>query len=165
MSEATSRLNLPLMAAGQSQKEVTHNEALLRIDLLVQTTVMSGPQSTPPASPVDGQGWIVGRPAAGIWAGKEDYLVQWTRNGWLFVPPFEGLSVWAVTGGRGWRFSAGRWSDAVEASSVRVAGKQVIGPQQPPIALPQGGANADSEARAAVSMVINSLRAHGLISN
>ena len=49
MSEATSRLNLPLMAAGQSQKEVTHNEALLRIDLLVQTTVMSGPQSTPPA--------------------------------------------------------------------------------------------------------------------
>ena len=165
MSEATARLSLPLMAAGQSQKEVTHNEALLRIDLLVQTTVMSGPQSTPPASPVDGQSWIVGRPAAGIWAGKEDYLVQWTRNGWLFVPPFEGLSVWAVTGGRGWRFGAGRWSDALDTSSVRIAGKQVIGPQQPNIAPPQGGANPDQEARAAISLVINSLRAHGLISN
>ncbi len=165
MSEATARLSLPLMAAGQSQKEVTHNEALLRIDLLVQTTVMSGPQSTPPASPLEGQGWIVGKSPTGIWAGKADYLVQWTRNGWLFVPPFEGLSVWAVTGGRGWRFGAGRWSDAVEASSVRVAGKQVIGPQQPPIVLPQGGANPDPEARAAISMVINSLRAHGLISN
>ena len=49
--------------------------------------------------------------------------------------------------------------------AIRIAGKQVVGAQQPPIALPQGGTNADSEARAAISMVINSLRAHGLISN
>ena len=74
-------------------------------------------------------------------------------------------SAWAVTGGRSWRFGAGRWSDALEASSVRIAGTQVIGPQQPPIALPQGGTNPDTEARTAISMVINSLRAHGLISN
>ena len=70
-----------------------------------------------------------------------------------------------MTGVRGWRFSAGRWTDAMEAASIRIAGKQVVGAQQPPIALPQGGTNADSEARAAISMVINSLRAHGLISN
>jgi hypothetical protein len=165
MSEATSRLNLPLMAAGQSQKEMTHNEALLRIDLLVQAVVMSGPQSAPPTNPLEGQSWIVGKFPTGIWVGKEDYLVQWTRNGWLFVPPFEGLSAWAVTGGRSWRFGAGRWSDALEASSVRIAGTQVIGPQQPPIAIPQGGTNPDTEARTAISMVINSLRAHGLISN
>jgi len=68
-------------------------------------------------------------------------------------------------GARGWRYAAGRWSDALEASSVRIAGKQVIGPQQPNIAPPQGGANPDQEARAAISLVINSLRAHGLISN
>lgn len=165
MADTTFRLNLPLMAAGQSQKEVTHNEALLRMDLLVQAVVMSGPQSAPPANPFEEQSWIVGKSPTGIWAGKEDYLVQWTRNGWLFVPPFEGLSVWAVTGGRGWRFSAGRWTDAMEAASIRIAGKQVVGAQQPPIALPQGGTNSDSEARAAISMVINSLRAHGLISN
>lgn len=165
MSDMTARLSLPLMAAGQSQKEVTHNEALLRMDLLVQAVVMSGPQSTAPASPLNGQSWIVGKPATGIWAGKEDYLVQWTANGWIFVPPFDGLFVWAVTGGRGWRFSAGRWSDAHETSSLRIAGKQVVGAQQPPISLPQGGTNIDPEARAAISMVINSLRAHGLISN
>ena len=85
---------------------------------------------------------IIGKSAAGVWAGKEDYLVQWTSNGWLFASPFEGLSVWAVTGGRGWRFSAGRWTDAMEAASIRIAGKQVVGAQQPPIALPQGGTNA-----------------------
>jgi hypothetical protein len=165
MSEATARLNLPLMAAGQSQKEVTHNEALLRIDLLVQAVVMSGPQAVPPANPVEGQSWIVGKSPTGIWVGKEDYLVQWTRNGWLAAPPFEGLSVWAVTGSRGWRYVAGRWSDVLEASSVRIAGKQVIGPQQPPIAIPQGGTNPDLEARAAIVLVINALRTHGLISN
>jgi hypothetical protein len=53
----------------------------------------------------------------------------------------------------------------MEAASIRIAGNKVVGAQQPPITLPQGGANADSEARAAISMVINSLRAHGLISN
>ncbi len=165
MSETTARLGLPLMAAGQSQKEVTHNEALLRMDLLVQAVVITGPQSAPPANPLEGQSWIVGRSATGIWAGKEDYLVQWTRNGWTFLAPFEGLSAWAVTGGRIWRFGAGRWSDALEASLIRISGKQVLGPQQPPIATPQGGANPDLEARAAISQVINSLRTHGLISN
>ena len=32
VEQVTSRLQLPLMAAGQAQKEVTHNEALLLID-------------------------------------------------------------------------------------------------------------------------------------
>ena len=165
MSEMTARLGLPLMAAGQSQKEVTHNEALLRMDLLIQAVVLSGPQTTPPANPLDGQSWIIGKSATGVWVSKDDYLVQWTRTGWLFIPPFEGLSVWAVAGARRWQFSAGRWTDATETSLVRIAGKQIIGPQQPPIALPQGGTNPDLEARAAISLVINSLRAHGLISN
>ena len=66
---------------------------------------------------------------------------------------------------RCWLILAGRWSDVLKASSVRIAGTQVIGPQQPPIAIPQGGTNPDTEARTAISMVINSLRAHGLISN
>ncbi|MGL4312420.1 MAG: DUF2793 domain-containing protein, partial [Sphingomonas sp.] len=33
MAETTSRLALPLLAAGQAQKEMFHNEALALIDL------------------------------------------------------------------------------------------------------------------------------------
>ena len=39
MSESTARLALPLIAPGQAQKEVSHNEALAALDLLVQAQV------------------------------------------------------------------------------------------------------------------------------
>ncbi|WP_312846581.1 hypothetical protein [Sphingopyxis sp. PET50] len=44
---STARLALPLLAMAQAQKEVTHNEALTLLDLLVQPVVEAGPQATP----------------------------------------------------------------------------------------------------------------------
>ena len=35
----TPRLSLPLLAAGQAQKHVTHNDALTRLDALIQLAV------------------------------------------------------------------------------------------------------------------------------
>ena len=39
--DSTARLALPFLAPGQAQKELYHNEALSRLDLLVQTVVLS----------------------------------------------------------------------------------------------------------------------------
>ena len=39
MSEMTDRLLLPLLATAQAQKEVTHNEALTLVDLLLAPVV------------------------------------------------------------------------------------------------------------------------------
>ncbi len=39
MNERTSRLSLPLLHASQAQKEMTHNEALTLIDLLLHGCV------------------------------------------------------------------------------------------------------------------------------
>ncbi|MFC5421815.1 DUF2793 domain-containing protein [Bosea eneae] len=47
----TPRLGLPLLAAGQAQKHVTHNDALMRLDALVHLVVSSRTQTVPPASP------------------------------------------------------------------------------------------------------------------
>jgi hypothetical protein len=56
MSESASpRWALPLLAAGQAEKELIHNEALVRLDLMVQPSVITVGISTPPEAPSDGE--------------------------------------------------------------------------------------------------------------
>ena len=50
----TARLGLALMAAAQAQKHVTHNDALLSIDALVQAVVAETDRLAPPAAPQEG---------------------------------------------------------------------------------------------------------------
>ena len=52
--DASARLGLPYLAAGQLQKHVTLNEALTRLDALTQTAVVSRTTTTQPAAPPDG---------------------------------------------------------------------------------------------------------------
>ena len=52
-------LGLTYMASNQSQKHVTFNDALRRLDALAEPVVQSAALATPPGSPVDGQRWIV----------------------------------------------------------------------------------------------------------
>jgi hypothetical protein len=54
MSDQTTRLQLPFLAAGQAQKHVTVNESLLRLDALVQLAAVSASTASQPASPADG---------------------------------------------------------------------------------------------------------------
>jgi hypothetical protein len=164
MSNATDRLGLPLLAAGQSQKEVTHNAALTQLDMLMQSAVVAAFVTAPPAAPQPGQCWIVGRGATGAWAGQDDALAQYSGSGWRFRAAFDGLSVWNMAAARPLRFTGGRWSDALDASALRIGGKQVVGAQQPAIPAPSGGTTPDVQARAAITAVLSALQAHGLIS-
>mgnify|MGYP003782882907 FL=1 len=59
------RLDLPFIMAGQALKHITHNEALQRLDALVQPLVESTTLTTPPASPLPGEAWIVPSDATG----------------------------------------------------------------------------------------------------
>ena len=68
--ERSGRLSLPYMHAGQAQKEVAHNEALALLDIIVAAGVESADLSAPPASPTDGQCWIVAGPGTGAWGGQ-----------------------------------------------------------------------------------------------
>lgn len=165
MGDGTDRLRLPLLTAGQAQKEVTHNEALVLLDLLVQANVQSTGLTSPPAAPQLGQCWVVGRQASGAWQGQDDALAAWTASGWRFVPAMEGLTVWLAAKGRALRFAAGQWTEAIDVSAVRVGGRQVVGAQQPAIAPPSGGVNPDIQARQTLSAILSALSAHGLISN
>ncbi len=110
MTVATMRLDLPLMAAGQAQKHVTHNEALLRLDGLVHLAVLTRDLLSPPANAADGARYLVGSPAAGAWQGQENRIAIRDGDGWDFAVPREGWLVYIgderhclVFDGTGWK--------------------------------------------------------------
>lgn len=92
----TPRLCLPLLAAGQAQKHVTHNDALTRLDALVHLAVQSRTQADPPVSPTELSAYIVPPDAAGIFAGRTDQLALYEDGGWTFVTPRVGWQAWVA---------------------------------------------------------------------
>ncbi|MGI6245177.1 MAG: DUF2793 domain-containing protein [Pseudochelatococcus sp.] len=142
MSETT-KLRLPLIAAAQAQKHVTHNEALLKLDALLHLEVMDKDRDAPPANPADGDRYIVGAGASGAWAGEAGHVAAFQDGVWRFHPPQIGWrafvrdegalyvkaqSGWiAVGGGAGGGalqnvtlFGLGTEADAVNPFSARV---------------------------------------------
>lgn len=84
----TGRLGLPYIVTAQAQKEVTHNEALNRLDAFV-TPVVADISDAPPGSPVVGDLYIVGTSASGDFTGHENELAQYLTGGWIFYTPFK----------------------------------------------------------------------------
>ena len=80
-TDATLRLGLPFLAAGQAQKELTHNEALALADASICAAVQGIAIDVPPANPALGQCWIVGATPSGAWAGRAHALGHRTSRG------------------------------------------------------------------------------------
>jgi hypothetical protein len=161
--ERTDRHALPLLQAGQAQKEMTHNEALVLLDLIAGAAAEAVAE-VPPAEPEPGQCWIVGAAPVGAWTGQADALAGWTESGWRFVVPREGLVVWLAAAGCPAAWQSGAWRiGAAHARSLSVDGVQVVGAQQPAIADPAGGGTVDAEARGALAAILAALRTHGLV--
>lgn len=166
MTQSTDRLALPLLFAGQAQKEVTHNEALVRSDILIQASVEGAPLATPPTAPQAGECWIVATGATGVWSGKSTYIACWTAGGWIFLAPQPGWRVLRLDEMQMLYFDGADWSEGeVRAASVHIGNHQVVGEQQAAISAPSGGSVMDAEARIAITAVIQALRNHGLIAS
>lgn len=164
MAEHSDRLALPLLSAGQAQKELYHNEALAILDLLGHAAVEDHGINTPPSTPSIGQCWVVGASPTGAWAGHANALAGWTSGGWRFIAPRAGMSVWDSGAGYSLHHDGGSWvNGALSVSSLNIGGIQVIGSQSAAIPTPTGGSVVDVEARAAVVSMLNALRTHGLI--
>lgn len=159
----TPRLGLPLLAPGQAQKEMTHNEALALLDLALHGSVRGLAVEQPPAAPAPGQCWIVGAAPQGAWAGHAGALAGWTAGGWRFLEPREGMRLWVEPAGAYWQFVGGQWAAAASHGRLIVEGQQVVGARMSAIAEPHGGVVVDAEARAAIVAVLEALRTHGLV--
>lgn len=164
MAELTDRYRLPLLQAGQAQKEVTHNEALATLDLLVHLAAQSRSVVTPPAAPAAGQCWIVPAGAVGAWAGSDGRIAAFGAGGWQMVDPRTGCLAWLVDeaifvyhDGQGWR------ADGWPAAGLRVTGQQMLSAPAGAIAEAAGGPVVDAEARAVLAEILGALRALGLV--
>jgi Protein of unknown function (DUF2793) len=91
----TVNLSTPLMAAGQSQKHVTHNEALLVLDDLVQLVVEASGVINPPASASEGARFLLGSAPVGLWAGRGGQIASWRNNSWTYHQPATGWTAFA----------------------------------------------------------------------
>jgi hypothetical protein len=106
----TPNLGLPLIAAAQAQKHVTHNEALLALDALVHCAVLDRDRGHPPDTVEAGSRHIVASPASGPWAGREGRIAQWLDSGWIFHEPSPGIVAFVRGEGAFVVFTGAEWS-------------------------------------------------------
>ncbi|MCZ8325535.1 MAG: DUF2793 domain-containing protein [Sphingomonadaceae bacterium] len=131
------------MLAGQAQRELFVNECLARIDGLLHAAI-EGVANAPPAEPGEGQCWLVGTSPTGVWTGQGGRLALYQSGQWLFQPARDGMRLLDRSNGVERRF-AGEW---------RMASRP---------ALPSGGTTVDTEARSALSALIDSLGQAGIL--
>ena len=162
--EQTARFEIPFLVAGQVQKELTHNEALERIGMLLCPVVEGAPRADPPASPAIGACYLVAPAGSGAWQGQDGSIACFTAGGWRFVMPIEGLNVTERASGEAWQWRSGAWEAGIlRCRQVQIGGQVLLRERQPAIPDAANGNVIDTECRAALAAVLSTLRTHGLI--
>lgn len=133
----TPRYALPLLFSGQAQKEFYVNEAHALADALLHAAC-EGEATDPPASPANGETWLVASGATGDWSGEDGKLASRQAGTWLFATPRDGMRLFDNSTGQTMLFR-GAWQR----------------PSAP--AAPSGGAVVDAEARAIIADLVTSL--------
>jgi hypothetical protein len=114
-------LGIPYIASKQGTPEVTHNDALNLLQMLV-SGVADRALDTPPGSPAQGDTYILGSSPTGAWAGHANKLAGWFGTAWVFLPGndsagtpmaigarHEGLAVWVRDEDRLYVWSGSAW--------------------------------------------------------
>ncbi|CUH40596.1 hypothetical protein JSE7799_03331 [Jannaschia seosinensis] len=109
MSENTSILELPLIQANQAQKHVTHNEAIRRLDALVQPVAVDLDRTEPPVDPASGDRHLVAAGATGEWAGQDNMIAVREDAAWIFIRPERGWRTHVIAAGADAVFDGAGW--------------------------------------------------------
>lgn len=131
------------MLAGQAQKEGFVNEITARIDALLHGAI-EGELAAPPAAPTEGQAWLVGAGASGVWLGQAGKLAARQSGNWLFATPRDGMKLLNRATGQEIRYF-GIWKSAARP------------------ALPSGGTTIDAEARTTIAAILAALTIAGMV--
>ena len=92
----TPNLKLPYLLAAQAQKHVTHNEAIRILDGIVQLSVLDRNLATPPASPANGDRYLVAASPTGAWAGAAGRIAAYQDGAWMLYVPKQGWISWVA---------------------------------------------------------------------
>ncbi|ANY18811.1 hypothetical protein A6F68_00276 [Tsuneonella dongtanensis] len=140
---STPRHDLPLLFAGQSQKDFFVNAALARCDALLHPAI-EGETGSPPATAEDGVCWLVSGTASSDFAGKEGAIAFRQAGSWCFASPSDGMRIFDKSAGQ-YLIYFGGWR------------------REPDVEPPSGGADVDDEARQAIAGLIGVLKRHGIL--
>lgn len=127
--DATPRLSLPYVAAGQAQKHITINEAFARLDGLVQLAGESRAVAAQPVSPLDGAIWILPASATGPdWGGQTAGLIARHEAGaWEFLVPSAGCVAWIKDEGQVVVFDDAAWTPVAATFKAINAARSAFG--------------------------------------
>jgi hypothetical protein len=118
----TTHLSLPLLAADQAQKHVTHNEALVLLDHVIHLAVISRAIATPPGAPAEGDRYLIAASATGDWAGHDGELAFYQDGVWRFVEPKSGWRLWSIAEERFFVFDGTLWRDLQNLDELALLG-------------------------------------------
>ena len=111
----TPHLGLPLIEASQAQKHVTHNEAIVALDAIVQLSVMSASLTDPPGAPAEGDRYIPATGATGAWAGWDLNIALYTDGAWSKIVPRTGWRCYVEASGKLYVWIGAAWTDLAAA--------------------------------------------------
>lgn len=115
-------LGIPYVEQGQSQKEVTMNEAITILDAVIGGGVLDKDLSTPPGSPVAGSRYIIGPSPTGAWAGKANQIAYYFSGGWRYIVPGNTWFLWVADEGIMYAFNGTAWVVASVSSGGTMFG-------------------------------------------
>jgi hypothetical protein len=123
MSDLSSRLGLTYLAPAQAQKHVTVNESLLRLDAIVQLSVVSAASTAQPASPSDGSVYILpaGKTGAAWGSMADQALAYWRDGAWEQLTPQAGWRAFVQDSESLFVYSGGSWLKVWGADERRMA--------------------------------------------
>src|SRR6185312_12509219 len=119
MTDTTPRSHLPLLAAAQAQKHVTHNEALLMLDALGCARLLDRDLSAPPPSPADGDTYLVKATATGDWTGQDGKIAFAVDGAWRFYAPYQGLIAYVADEAKLVAYDGSAWDDLASLLSLQ----------------------------------------------
>lgn len=100
---------LAYQEAGSRQTDALQNAELNFYGAWLNCVVLSVGDTAPPATPANGDCYIVGVSATGAWAGHDNALAVY-RNGWQFYAPKEGIAVKDLATGDDYEYVSGAWT-------------------------------------------------------
>ncbi len=102
-------LKLPYIAPAQAQKHVTVNEALRKLDAVVQLSVLDKDLATPPPSPAQGDRYIIAANATGDWLGADLTIAAYQDGAWAHITPQTGWAAYVQDESTNYQFDGAAW--------------------------------------------------------
>ncbi len=108
----TENFNFNYIRQSQLNKDISINEFMALVDILLRATTLSKDYTHKPSDPKHGDCYIVSNVAEEEWSSYKNNLAIFTRNsGWTYIAPKEGFRFFVLDKGIDYVFKNGSWSE------------------------------------------------------